>query len=205
MKQRVRGGEDRKGFTLVELLVGSVLLLVVIALVAQLLIPALRAWSDGQKRAEVGQSVLLASSWLGEDVARSLPGSIRLTDEGVLVMQCALGQTTDHNNPFSQTVAYWLEGGREVDGERVEESLFRASRSGELEAEPSVLLTDVQAWPDRRRVAADVIAFAVEIPQPWRLELHLAVSKLGRKGELRTGFSSIYAPLDLEIATSNET
>ena len=35
--------------------------------------------------------------------------------------------------------------------------------------------------------------------------LFLAVDKEGRKGEIRTGYSSIYAPFDLEIAAENET
>jgi prepilin-type N-terminal cleavage/methylation domain-containing protein len=200
------GAGPQAGFTLVELLVGSVLMLVVLTLVIQIFIPALRAWADGQKRAEVGQSLLLTSNWLGEDVVRSAPDSLRVTDEGVLILKCALGQTTDHNNPFTQLVAYWQEGGRMVDGEMVDVSLYRASQLlSDPEAVPSVTLADVRSWKDRRRVASDVTTFEVEIPQPWRLNLHLVVKRLGRQGEIRTGYSSIYAPLDLEIAADNAT
>ena len=185
----------RQGFSLIEVMVASTLALVVLTLVIEIFIPALRAWTDGQKRSEVGQSLLVTSGWLREDVVRCAPGSLKLTDEGVLVMKCAMGQTVDHNNPFSQQVAYWKEEG----------DVFRATvMSDDPNAEPSVTLSDVRARQDRRRVAANVTAFEVVIPQGWRMELHLAVEKEGRKGEIRTAYSSIYAPLDLEIAAENE-
>lgn len=174
----------------------ATLALVVLTLVVTIFIPALRAWTDGQKRSEVGQGLLVSTGWLREDVVRSSPGSLKLTDEGVLVMKCALGQTVDHNNPFSQQVAYWRE----------DDDLFRATLTlvdPDTEAIPS--LADVRAWPDRRRVAGHLTEFLVTIPNGWRLELQLAVEKEGRKGEIRTGFSSIYAPFDLEIAGMNET
>jgi hypothetical protein len=182
--------------SLIEVMVASALALVVLTLVIQLFIPALRAWSDGQKRSEVGQNLLLTTGWLGEDVVRCSPGSLRLTDEGALVMKCAMGQTTDHNNPFSQLVAYWLEEGE----------IFRATLSlSDPEVEPSVTLADLRILKDRRRVADDVTTFDITVPQPWRLNVHLAVDKLGRKGEIRTAYSSIYAPFDLEMAEANET
>lgn len=184
-----------RGFTLIELMVASTLALVVLTLVIQLFIPALRAWSDSQRRSEVGQNLLVTTSWLGEDVVRCSPGSLKLTPEGALVMRCAMGQTVDHNNPFSQLVAYWLEEGE----------VFRATTMlSDPEAEPAVTLADLKGLTERRRVANQVTAFELTIPQPWRLEVHLAVDKEGRKGEVRTAYSSIYAPFDIELAEANE-
>lgn len=187
---------NRGGFTLIEVMVASTLALVVLTLVVTIFIPALRAWTDGQKRSEVGQSLLITSGWLREDVVRCSPGSLKLTDEGVLVMKCAMGQTVDHNNPFSQQVAYWQEGS----------DLFRSTLMlADPDSETVPNLAGVRTWPDRRKVAGYVTDFEVLIPQGWRLELFLAVDKEGRKGEIRTGYSSIYAPFDLEIAAENET
>lgn len=182
-------------FTLVEVLVASALASVVLSLVVQLLIPALRAWTDGQKRSEVGQSLLVTTSWLGEDVLRSSPSSLRLIGEHALVMKCAAGQTVDHNNPFSQAVGYWLEDGQ----------IFRSTRTlADPEAElPPLVLDELKAMPDKRRVATNVTTFEIVIPQPWRIDLRLAVDKHGRKGEVKTAYSSIYAPFDLEMAAEN--
>jgi hypothetical protein len=183
------------GFTLIELMVAATLALLVLTLVVQLFIPALRSWSDSQRRSEVSQNLLVTTSWLGEDVVRCSPGSLKLTPEGALVMRCAMGQTVDHNNPFSQLVAYWLEAGE----------VFRASTMlSDPEAEPPVTLAELKGLPEQRRVANQVTAFELTIPQPWRLEVRLALDKEGRRGEIRTSYSSIYAPFDIELAEANE-
>lgn len=176
-------------------MVASALFLVVLTLVFQLFLPALRAWKDGQKRSEVGQSLLLTSDWLGEDVIRSSPGSITLTPEGALVMKCAQGQTTDDSNPFNLMVGYWQEGS----------DLYRSTQVlSDPDAEVSgMTMADLAMLRDKRRVASGVTAFEVTTPQAWRVDLHLAVEREGRKGELRTGYASIYAPLDLEMADAN--
>ncbi len=185
----------RRGFTIVEVMVASMLALVILALAVQLFIPALRAWSEGQKRSEVDQNLLVASCWIGDDVTRCSPGSIRLTDQGALAMKCAQGQTTDHTNPFSQMVVYWQD----------QTDLLRATLAlDDPDAEPSLALNDVRAWSEQRRVASDVSRFEVTIPDAWRLTLNLQISKSGRSGEIRTAFSSAYAPLDLEYAQANQ-
>lgn len=183
------------GFTLIEVIVASTLALMLLTLVTQLFIPALRAWSDGQKRSEVGQSLLVTSNWLQDDILRSAPGSLKLTEDGIFIMKCALGQVEGYDNPFSQLVAYWLEDG----------DVYRATLPwDDPEAEPSLALSDLQTLKDKRKVATDVTTFDIEIPHRWRVTLHLAIDKMGRTGELRTAFSSVYAPLDLELAEANE-
>lgn len=179
------------GITLIELLVASVLALMVLTLAVQLFFPAMRAWSDGQKRSEVGQSVLITSTWIGDDVVRSSPGSVSLTPEGTLVMKCALGQTTDHNNPFSQLVAYWQDQG----------NLYRSTQTlGNPEVVPPTTLAALRAVTDKRRVASGVTKFEISLnpEEPWMVGLLLEVEKEGRKGAIATSYSSIYAPADRE-------
>ncbi len=182
----------QSGITLIELLVASVLALLVLSLAIQLFFPAMRAWSDGQKRSEVGQSVLMTSTWIGDDVVRSSPGSVSLTPEGTLVMKCALGQTTDHNNPFSQLVAYWQEDG----------NLYRSVQTlADSEAPlPPTTLAALRNVTDKRRVASGVTKFEISLneDEPWLVGLLLEVEKEGRKGAIATSYSSIYAPADRE-------
>lgn len=192
MSWQTRHTPGRSGFTLVEVLVASTLALLVLTLTVRLLIPALRAWSDGQKRSEVSQSVLITSGWIGDDVTRAAPNSIALTPEGSLVMRCARGQTVDHTNPFSEQVAYWQEQGH----------LYRTVQPlSEPDAEPPLTtLSALRAAPDRRRVASGVTRFEIELnPEtPWLVGLSFEVDKQGRKAAILTSFCSIYAPADRE-------
>lgn len=186
-----------RGLSLIEVLVASTLALLALGLCLTLFFPALRAWKDGQKRSEVGQSVLMTSTWFGDDVIRSSPGSIQVTPEGIVVMKCALGQTVSHENPFSQSVAYWQEGG----------ALYRTTKTlADSETAPPSTLAELQALPDRRRVASGVTSFEVVVnpEQPWLVSLALEVEKEGRKGAISTGYSSIYAPSDREVLEAEE-
>lgn len=180
-----------RGFTLIELIVASTLALLVLLLGFQLFLPAMRAWTDGHKRSEVSQGLLVTSKWVGDDVLRSAPGSLKLSSEDVLSMKCSLGQTDGQDNKFDQFVVYWVDQGELYRGHQI---------VPDDQPDPSVALADLSNLEGRRRVASDVTSFEVTLPQSWRVELHLGVDKLGRTGELRTSFSSIYAPFDLEIA-----
>lgn len=191
MTSRAIHSRHESGVTLVELMVASVLALLILSLVVQLFFPAMRAWSDGQKRSEVGQSVLMTSTWIGDDVVRSSPGSVSLTPEGTLVMKCALGQTTDHSNPFSQLVAYWRDQG----------NLYRSAQTlSDPETLPPTTLTALRTVTDKRRVASGVTKFEISLnpEEPWVVGLLLEVEKEGRKGSIATSYSSIYAPADRE-------
>ena len=198
MKRLHRNTAWRGGITLVELMVASTLALLVLGLTVQLLVPALRAWTDGQKRSEVGQSVLMTTTWIGDDVVRSSPGSVLLTPEGTLVLKCALGQTIDHNNPFSQLIAYWQEDG----------NLYRTAQnlSDPDAVLPPTTIADLKNLPDKRRVASGVTKFEVALnpDTPWLVGLTLEVEKEGRKGAIVTSYSSVYAPSDRENLDSEE-
>lgn len=186
----------QQAFTLIEIIVASALGLVILTLLLQLFIPALRAWNDGQRRSEVGQSLLLSSKWLEDDILRCSPGSLELTEEEALVMKCALGQIEDYNNNFTEFVAYWCEDG----------DLYRATlQLDSPDAEPSLLLADLKALKNLRKVASGVEQFEVQVLNGWSAIVHLAVDKMGRRSEIRTAYSSIYAPFDLKIAEANET
>lgn len=186
--ERVR----EKGFTLIEILVASSLALVVLLVLVQLFIPALRAWTDGQQRSEIGQNLLITTQWLGDDITRSAPGSARLTDEGVLVMKCALGQTVDDSNPFSEFVAYW----------RDDDILYRSVQTlaSSDDPVPTATLAELAAVDNRRKIASGLTAFDVTIPREWRVQIHIAMKKLERSGEIQTAFTSIYAPFDISTA-----
>lgn len=181
----------KRGLTLVEIVVASFLLSLLLAVAVKVMIPALRAWTEGQKRSEVSQGLLVTANWVGDDVQRSAPDSIKMNDEGVLVMRCALGQQADHTNEFDQMVAYWAE-----DGE-----LYRASETLAPggSGPPEITLTDLAALKSRRRVASDLEEFEVTVVQPWRIDLYMKLKRDERVGEIRTSFSSMYAPFDPKV------
>lgn len=180
-----------RGVTLAEVLVASFVFSLLMAVAFKVLVPALRAWSDGQRRSEVSQSLLVTANWLGDDIVRSSPDSIQKTPEGILVMRCALGQQTDHNNEFDQLVAYWEENG----------DLFRGSKTlppGST-GPPQLTLADLDSLESKRRVGSSLDLFDITVTQPWRVDVHLKVLKEGRKGEILTSFSSMYAPFDPNV------
>jgi type II secretory pathway component PulJ len=178
----------RRGVTLVEIVVATFVMSMLLVVSVKVFIPAMRAWSDGQKRSEVGQSLLVTTSWLGDDVVRSAPDSMELTEEGILGMRCALGQQESFENEFKELVAYWI----------VEKVMYRADKTLETAGTgpPVLTLVDLETFESTRRVGSGVEVFEVEVVQPWRMEIHLVVEKDGRSAEIRTGFSSMYAPFD---------
>lgn len=181
----------KRGFTLIELVIASALALVALLVGFQLFVPALKAWSDGQKRSEVSQGLLVTSNWIGDDVLRSSPGSLVVTPEGALVMRTSLGQRDSGVAQFDQFVVYWVREG----------DLFRSHQAlGDSDPEPSTFGADLDALPGKRRLSSNVTDFEPVVLQDWQISLYLAVNKLGRRGEIRTAFTSIYAPFDLEIA-----
>lgn len=182
----------KQGFTLIEVTVASFVFSILLLVSIQVMIPALRAWSDGQKRSELSQASLVTSNWLGDDVLRSSPSATKLTDEGVLVLLCTPGsQRTDHNNEFSELVAYWRSG----------TDLFRANTSltSTDTGPPTVTLAELDNFDSKRRVAAGVQVFTVTVPQPWQVDLHLELEKLGRNAEIVTSYTSMYAPFDPNV------
>ena len=99
-----------RGLSLIEIVVATFVMSMLLVVSVKVLIPALRAWTDGQKRSEVGQSLLVTSSWIGDDVIRSAPESMIVTeDEGIFGMRCALGQQESFENEFRELVAYWVD------------------------------------------------------------------------------------------------
>jgi len=176
------------GVTLAEVLVAFSVLSLLLVVSLKVLSPALSAWTDQQRRSEIGQGLLITSYWLGDDVLRSSPDSLRLTDDEVLLMRCALGQQADHNNEFDQLVAYWREG----------EVLYRGTQS--LSSADSAPLDidpfDLTKMDSKREVASGVRQFTVDVVQPWRIEFRIEIQRQGRSGELQTSYSSMYAPFD---------
>ncbi|MCA9775669.1 MAG: prepilin-type N-terminal cleavage/methylation domain-containing protein [Candidatus Eremiobacteraeota bacterium] len=177
-----------RGITLVEIVVASFVMSILLTVMVKVLVPALRAWSDGQKRSEVGQSLLVTTSWLGDDIVRSAPDSLSVNEEGILGMRCALGQQESYENEFKEVVAYWI----------VEKELYRADKTLDESASGAPLLTleELQSFESKRRVGSGVEVFEVTAVTPWRVDVHLVVEKDGRSAEIRTGFSSMYAPFD---------
>lgn len=185
-----------RGVTLAEVLVASFVFSLLMTVAFQVLVPALRAWTDGQRRSEVSQSLLVTANWLGDDIVRSSPDSIQMTAENILVMRCALGQQADHNNEFDQLVAYWEKSGE----------LFRGSKT--LPPGTSGLgqltMAELNTLKSKRRVGSNLELFDVKVTQPWKVDLHLKVLNEGRKGEILTSFSSMYAPFDPNVVEEDQ-
>lgn len=183
-----------RGVTLIEISVASFVLSILLLVAAKVFAPAMRAWADGQKRSEVSQSLLVTANWIGDDVVRSSPSSLVFTDEHVLGMKCAPGQTTDYNNSFNQIVAYWQD----------EDELFRGDSAvggtDDPALPPDLLKVDLPKMATHRRVASQVKDFKVEVVQPWRIVLHLELERDGRSAVLETSYTSIYAPFDPNVA-----
>ena len=179
-----------QGITLIEIVVASFLLSLVLLVAIQVFVPAMRAWTDGQRRSEVGQSLLVTSNWIGDDMLRSAPDSCELTEESIFSLKCTPGKQVNHEVKFSTEVAYWLDG----------TTLYRAQRENDNgETGPiTPLLADLDGYDSKRRVGSDITIFEVELKQPWLIELHLKCDKEGRSSEIKTGFASIYAPFEPE-------
>lgn len=185
----------RRGITLVEIIVATFVMSILLLVAVQVLIPALRAWSDGQKRSEVSQSLLVTANWIGDDVLRSSPNSLLVNDEGVLVMRCTAQNPADDSNEFTEMVAYWLEG----------DELFRGTRSASAgESEPPITIAELGGFNTKRRIASGVVDFKPVVERAWLIDLTLKLDKNGRPGELKTSYASIYAPLDPNIAALEE-
>jgi prepilin-type N-terminal cleavage/methylation domain-containing protein len=182
---------NKRGLSLVEIIVAMFVMSMLLVVSVNVFIPAMRAWSDGQKRSELGQSLLVTTSWLGDDVVRSAPDSMRLSDEGIFGMRCALGQQESFENEFKEMVGYWVS----------EKSLYRADKTVDATGSGPPLLTleDVAAFESSRKVGSGLEVFEVKVVQPWRMEVRLVVEKEGRSAEIRAGFSSIYAPFDPNV------
>lgn len=189
--------KKRQGVTLVEIIVATFILSLLLTVVIQVMLPALRAWSEGQKRSEVTQGALVTATWLGDDVLRSSPNSMLVNDEGILVMRCASGQQVDHTNDFNQLVAYWREG----------EDLYRADTvlTTAVSGPANVTLAEVADFDTRRRVASGVTTFDIDLTRPWRLDLDLELQKGGRRAGIQTSFTSMYTPFDTNLAEPTPT
>lgn len=185
-----------RGITLVEITVASFVMSILLAVAVKVLVPAMRAWGDGQKRSEASQSALVTANWIGDDMLRSSPGSVEVTPEGILVMKCTPGQTHDHTTAFSNAVAYWLEG----------TELFRGSQDlsalpdDEPGKPPSITIADAVKLDSKRKIASHVRAFQPAVVQPWRITLNIEIDRGGRTVVINTSFSSIYAPFDPNLA-----
>lgn len=185
-----------RAVTLVEVVVASFVISILLAVAVQVLIPAMRAWGDGQKRSELSQGLLVTANWIADDVLRCSPNSLDLTDQGVLVMRTSRGLHDDDKNNFSEVVAYWVAEG----------TLYRGNRddgAGINTGPPPLTLADVGNLRGKRRVASGVTTFEVEVVQPWRIDLHLVVERGGRRAEIQTSYSSMYAPFDPNLAEAS--
>jgi prepilin-type N-terminal cleavage/methylation domain-containing protein len=68
----------RRGYTLIEILIGAALLLLIMGLLSSVLVPGMRAWSRSEKRSEAQQNALLVASRLSRELQFSNPDSIAL-------------------------------------------------------------------------------------------------------------------------------
>ena len=113
-------------------------------------------------------------------------------------MRCAASTPTDENNEFSEAVAYWLD----------EKELFRGvlGSTGVSGTPPETDLTELGGLRTKRRIASGVESFEVTLTasRPWQVLVQIELERDGRRGAIRTAFSSIYAPLDPNVASRNE-
>ncbi len=73
---------SRKGFTLLEVIVGAGLMALVISLCMLLLLPTLRASARGMVHAEMEDQALLVASLLGRDLDGAVPQGVSLSTDG---------------------------------------------------------------------------------------------------------------------------
>lgn len=172
-----------RGLTLAEVLVAGALLTVTAALVALVLRPGLQAWTRGQARAEVQQSVLVASRWLEADVQRAAPRSFHL-DQGRLSMATPGPEPAyDASGSllWSQRVMYWLDQQGRL--RRQTEDLPATPE----EPEPRGLLPSPQA----RVVARDLEVFTCTLEEGlvrYHLEAARGVHRSALEGACRSFF-----------------
>ena len=175
------------------------------------MLPALRAWSDGQKRSELTQSALVVSNWIRQDFLRSSPDSAQADDKGMLTLDCAIKKRESHESEFSEQVIYWREG----------RNIRRASQN-KVVNDPDFLtatLEDLAGFDSVRRLSAHVApdeldsegqtrsSYEIQIGAntPWRATLYLKLQKEDRVAEIQTSFSSIYAPFDAKFVETDNS
>lgn len=199
----------QRGISLVEILVASSVLSLILLVTTRVMIPALKAWSDGQKRSELTQNALVFSNWMRGDFLRSSPDSTEIDNNGNLVLNCALQQANSHELDFSERVIYW----------RNDTNIRRASQNHRTDKpnNPVATLDDLSNFDSVRRLTANVApdeidstgqtvsSYQVRINPntPWRVTLYLKLQKEQRIAEVQTSFSSIYAPFDTNIAEAD--
>ncbi|MBI3928956.1 MAG: prepilin-type N-terminal cleavage/methylation domain-containing protein [Armatimonadetes bacterium] len=111
---------DRRGFSLVEVVVASGLLGLLTLVLALLLTPGLRIWNLSQTRSEAEQAMMLAEGHLGEELMETAPSSVQTVDDPGL---SALSFLSPGSNPveaydpitgaptWRQLVVYYLSSG----------------------------------------------------------------------------------------------
>lgn len=190
------GSRPKRGISLAEVMVSAFVFSLLMTVVFQVFVPAMRAWSDGQRRSEASQGLLVTTNWIGDDIVRSSPDSLTVNEQGLFYMTCTLGAQEDYTADFNELVVYWVK----------DKVLYRAHRSmGEGSSAPLDLTMDeVTGFNSVRRMATGVELFEVKLEVPWRADIHMKVKKDGRESELRTAFSSIFAPFDPNVAERTE-
>ena len=178
-----------RGVTLAELLVASGLAALCIGLAIELLIPALRAWSDCQKQASIDRELLVLYRQLDKDVGWAIPKSIIVDSSGRLSMSCAESLMGSSQVQPRVQVSYW----------RKNSELLRTSQVLEDSAANDIprYLSQIEDIPGSRTLACDISELEFEVPQSWLVRIHVVLSKGVRshRGELMTAFASHYAPI----------
>ncbi len=161
------------------------LCLLLLSVLFNLFIPALRMWVEGQRRAEAGQQLALAYARLKEDLAQSVPRSLTITEERRLSMVCQQQATEGYHLITDQEVLYGCNDG----------VLWRATT-------PDSDLQSLRPWEDpastsggpSRPVARGVKEWQVALPQPWQCSVRLELESYGHSVVLLTTVASLYAP-----------
>lgn len=198
-----------RGFTLLELMVASGLLLLAASLMAQLLWPSFRLALRGAARAEVQERTALALQRMGEDLQSTGACGISLSDQPenafvMLAVQPIAEITPDPRVVYSRSLVVWAwerssgRLGRYVWGDdpgvsldadfpvRLQEAVLLGLAARLGEAQLSLRLSDVTSFQVRSQAPHDDI----ESPLTLHLELHPKGEefRLDRQVVLRNGY-----------------
>jgi len=102
-----RARNRRSAFTLIELLVAMAILLIIVAIVAQIFQQANIAWNSGLRSVEATIKGRSIADMIAQDLSQAIPSNFSLTASGADFLKLGEATATNNNNAIWHVVYAW--------------------------------------------------------------------------------------------------